>query len=139
MGITIRGMGIGRDRVADADPKVGMYIDGILISKSVGAVFDIADMERIEVLRGPQGTLFGRNTTGGAVNVTTKKPSGELRGKAQASIGNFGYLRYGGSLDLPAVGEPCRQDLLQPHGNRRLGATTTTRVWRNSRNAESKR
>ena len=103
MGIAIRGMGIGETQLL-TDPKVGMYVDGILISKSVGGVFDIADMERIEVLRGPQGTLFGRNTTGGAVSVTTQKPSGELRGKATASIGNFGYLRYGGSLDLPAVG-----------------------------------
>ncbi len=86
-----------------ADPKVGFYIDGVFMSKTVGAVFDVVDLERIEVLRGPQGTLFGRNTTGGAVNVTTKKPTGELGGKAEASVGNFGYMRYGGSLDLPAV------------------------------------
>ena len=104
MSITIRGMGMNETALL-ADPKVGMYIDGILISKSISGVFDIADLERIEVLRGPQGTLFGRNTTGGAINVTTRKPSGELRGKAQVSSGNFGYLRYGGSLDLPAVGD----------------------------------
>ncbi|MCB1630482.1 MAG: TonB-dependent receptor [Pseudomonadales bacterium] len=104
MSITIRGMGMNETALL-ADPKVGMYIDGILISKSISAVFDIADLERIEVLRGPQGTLFGRNTTGGAINVTTRKPSGELRGKAQVSTGNFGYLRYGGNLDLPAVGD----------------------------------
>ncbi|MCG3170144.1 MAG: Vitamin B12 transporter BtuB [Pseudomonadales bacterium] len=104
MGIAIRGIGIGETALT-ADPKVGLYIDGILISKTVGGVFDIADLERIEVLRGPQGTLFGRNTTGGAVNVTTKKPTGELGGKAEASVGNFGYLRYGGSLDLPAMGD----------------------------------
>jgi iron complex outermembrane receptor protein len=116
-----------------ADPKVGIYIDGVFMSKSVGAVFDVADLERIEVLRGPQGTLFGRNTTGGAVNVTTKKPTGELRGKATASIGNFGYLRYGGSLDLPAVSQSGSQDLVQPHAKPTAGQTTTTRVWHNSR------
>lgn len=104
MAITIRGMGMNETALL-ADPKVGMYIDGILISKSISAVFDIADLERIEVLRGPQGTLFGRNTTGGAINVTTRKPSGELRGKVQTSVGNFGYRRYGGNLDLPAVGD----------------------------------
>ena len=104
MGLAIRGIGIGETALT-ADPKVGLYVDGILISKSVGAVFDITELERIEVLRGPQGTLFGRNATGGAVNVTTKKPSGELRGKAEVSAGNFGYLRYGGSLDLPAAGD----------------------------------
>ncbi|MCG3171811.1 MAG: Vitamin B12 transporter BtuB [Pseudomonadales bacterium] len=103
MGIAIRGIGVGETHLT-ADPKVGLYIDGIFISKTVGAVFDIAELERIEVLRGPQGTLFGRNTTGGAINVTTRKPTGELGGKADTSVGNFGYLRYGGSLDLPAMG-----------------------------------
>ena len=102
MNISIRGVGQGETSLL-ADPKVGLYIDGVFMSKQVGAVFDVADLERIEVLRGPQGTLFGRNTTGGAVNVTTKKPTGELGGKAEASVGNFGYMRYGGSLDLPAV------------------------------------
>jgi iron complex outermembrane receptor protein len=102
MNISIRGVGQGETALL-ADPKVGLYIDGVFMSKQVGAVFDVADLERIEVLRGPQGTLFGRNTTGGAVNVTTKKPTGELGGKAEASVGNFGYMRYGGSLDLPAV------------------------------------
>ncbi len=102
MGIFIRGVGIGETSLL-ADPKVGIYIDGIYMSKTTGGVFDIVDLERIEVLRGPQGTLFGKNATGGAMNVTTKKPSGELGGRAEASVGNYGYMRYGGSLDLPAV------------------------------------
>ncbi|MFZ1293244.1 MAG: TonB-dependent receptor plug domain-containing protein, partial [Pseudomonadales bacterium] len=80
MGINIRGVGIGETALL-IDPKVGVYIDGIYVSKTVGGVFDIVDLERIEVLRGPQGTLFGRNTTGGAMNVTSKKPTGELGGK----------------------------------------------------------
>ena len=104
MGISIRGVGISETSLL-ADPKVGVYIDGVYMSKTVGGVFDIVDLERIEVLRGPQGTLFGRNTTGGAMNVTTKKPTGELGGRAEASVGNYGYMRYGGSLDLPAVGD----------------------------------
>ncbi|MBK7521743.1 MAG: TonB-dependent receptor [Gammaproteobacteria bacterium] len=104
MGINIRGVGIGETALL-IDPKVGVYIDGIYVSKTVGGVFDIVDLERIEVLRGPQGTLFGRNTTGGAMNVTSKKPTGELGGKVEASVGNYGYMRYGGSLDLPAVGD----------------------------------
>ena len=102
MNIVIRGMSQGETSLL-ADPKVGFYIDGVYMSKTVGAVFDVVDLERVEVLRGPQGTLFGRNSTGGAVNVTTKKPSGELGAKLEGSVGNFGYERYGGSVDLPAV------------------------------------
>ncbi len=102
MGVFMRGVGSGETSLI-SDPKVGIYIDGVYISKTAGALFDVADMERIEALRGPQGTLFGRNTTGGALNVTTRKPTGELGGKVAASVGNYGYLRYGGSLDLPAV------------------------------------
>ena len=104
MGINIRGVGMGETSLM-ADPKVGLYIDGVFMSKTVGAVFDVADLERIEVLRGPQGTLFGRNTTGGAINVTTKKPTGEWGVKALASMGNYGYERYNASVDFPKFAE----------------------------------
>lgn len=71
--IFIRGVGIF-DAQLTQDPAVGVYVDGIYIARSVGLAMDIADLERIEVLRGPQGTLYGRNTTGGAVNLITRKP-----------------------------------------------------------------
>lgn len=104
MSIAIRGIGSGETALL-VDPKVSFYVDGVYMSKTVGAVFDIIDMESIEVLRGPQGTLFGRNSTGGAVNVTTVKPTGELGGSLEASVGNEGYQRYRGSIDLPKIAD----------------------------------
>lgn len=83
------------------EPAAAMYIDGVYIGKAVGSTIDIADIDHIEVLRGPQGTLFGRNTLAGAVNIVTKKPSGELGGMVKVGIGNFARRRAQFSLDLP--------------------------------------
>ena len=102
--ITVRGVGSGETSLL-LDPKVGLYIDGMYMSKTVGAVFDIIDIESVEVLRGPQGTLFGRNSTGGALNITTAKPTGEWGAKLQASVGNDGYRRWSASVDLPSMGD----------------------------------
>ncbi|MBA6412885.1 TonB-dependent receptor [Parahaliea sp. F7430] len=85
------------------EPTVGMYLDGVFVGKFSGNVFKVAELERIEVLRGPQGTLYGKNTTGGAVNMITHRPSGELGGKLRAGLGNFGFWETYGSLDLPAL------------------------------------
>jgi iron complex outermembrane recepter protein len=72
--IFIRGIG-ALDAQVTQDPAVGVYLDGVYLGRSVGLAFDVADLERIEVLRGPQGTLYGRNTTGGAINLITRRPS----------------------------------------------------------------
>lgn len=86
------------------DPAVGLYIDGVYIGKSAGAVFDVADLERVEVLNGPQGTLYGRNTLAGAVNLVTQKPTGELGGTVEAGLGNFDRRYARASINLPALG-----------------------------------
>jgi len=83
---------------------VGMYVDGVFVGKSQGSIFDLVDLERVEVLRGPQGTLYGRNTIAGAVNMITRKPSGELSGSVNVDIGNFNARIEKLSLDLPALG-----------------------------------
>ena len=86
------------------EPAVGLYLDGVYIAKAQGSIFDVADLERVEILRGPQGTLYGRNALAGAVNLVTRKPSGEAGGSAEVSYGSFDYWRGKATLDLPAMG-----------------------------------
>jgi len=72
------------------EPTTGVYVDGVFVSKNVGGLFDVAAIDRVEVLRGPQGTLYGKNTIGGALNIVTRKPSGELGGEVRVGTGNYG-------------------------------------------------
>jgi iron complex outermembrane recepter protein len=84
----MRGVGNNESQITQ-DPAVGVYMDGVYIGRSAGLASDVADLERIEVLRGPQGTLYGRNTTGGAVNMISAKPRGEFGFEQTVSVGNF--------------------------------------------------
>jgi iron complex outermembrane receptor protein len=96
----IRGVG-NTESIATQDVPVGTYVDDVYISRQNANNFGLFDVERIEVLRGPQGTLFGRNTTGGAINVIMKKPSKAFGGYLEGGTGSFGAESYRGSLDLP--------------------------------------
>ena len=98
--IFIRGVG-QTDFVLSTDPGVGLYLDGVYISRSVGSVIDIIDVERVEVLRGPQGTLFGRNTIGGAISITSKKPTEELSGSASITTGRYNRFHVKGNINIP--------------------------------------
>jgi iron complex outermembrane recepter protein len=103
--ITIRGLAPSSDTSLGRDQPVGIYIDGVPISKSTGAAFDTVDLERVEVLRGPQGTLYGKNTIGGAVNLVTRAPTGEFGGRLQLGVGNQDLFEQRLSLNLPRFGE----------------------------------
>ncbi|MEM1413084.1 MAG: TonB-dependent receptor, partial [Pseudomonadota bacterium] len=97
---SIRGLN-NTESIATFDPPVGSYIDDIYITRQNANNFSLFDVERVEVLRGPQGTLFGRNTTGGAVNVILQKPQEELGGRFELSYGNFNRVTASASVDVP--------------------------------------
>ena len=98
--VYIRGIG-QNDFTPVIDPGVGIYVDGVYLGRSVGAVLDIVDLERVEVLRGPQGTLFGRNTIGGAISLSSKKPDEEFGGKVDVKYGTDDRFNVRGSVNIP--------------------------------------
>ena len=89
------------ESISTFDPPVGTYVDDVYITRQNVNNVALFDVERIEVLRGPQGTLYGRNTTGGAISVVMKKPSDTMQGYVEAGAGNWGKTMVRGSIDLP--------------------------------------
>jgi len=98
---SLRGIGAGNPNSVSSDPANAMYIDGVYLGKATGNGVDAMDLERIEVLKGPQGTLYGRNSIGGAINFITKKPGEELGAKVKVSAGDYGYEAANVRFDVP--------------------------------------
>jgi iron complex outermembrane receptor protein len=96
----IRGIG-ANDFAFNIDPGVGVYLDGVYLARSVGANQDLGDVERIEVLKGPQGTLFGRNTIGGAISIVTHDPGKEFRFVGDITGGSYKLIQARGTVDMP--------------------------------------
>ena len=84
-----------------SDPSVAYYVDEVYLGGSAGLQFDLFDIDHIEVLKGPQGTLFGRNAASGAISITTKQPSTSFEGSLEADLGNYDESRVKGSLSGP--------------------------------------
>lgn len=102
--LNVRGLGSTFGLTNDGiDPGVGFYVDGVYYARPAATTLDFVDVEQIEVLRGPQGTLFGKNTTAGAFNITTRKPTFTPGATFEASYGNFGFVQAKASVTGPLI------------------------------------
>lgn len=125
----IRGLGAPFGLTNDGiEQGVGIYVDQVYYSRSASATFDFTDTERIEILRGPQGTLYGKNTTAGAINITTRKPSFEPEARFELTGGNYDFFQGKASISGPLAGDVVAA---------RLSASITTRrgtIWNTTQN-----
>jgi iron complex outermembrane recepter protein len=101
--LAIRGLTYA-DVEKSQEPTVGVVVDGVFIGTSTGQFFDFFDIDQIEVLRGPQGTLFGRNTIGGVINIKRTRPTGEFGVKAEATFGSYGNRAGRAVVNMPIIG-----------------------------------
>lgn len=100
--LNIRGLGSTFGLTNDGiDPGVGFYVDGVYYARPAVTTLDFIDIEQVEVLRGPQGTLFGKNTTSGAFNITTRRPRFQPDVSLESSFGNYGFVQTKGSVTGP--------------------------------------
>lgn len=118
-GLAIRGIGAPFGLTNDGiEPGVGIYVDDVFYARPASAMFDFVDTEQLEILRGPQGTLYGKNTTAGAINLRTKAPSFDPEAKGELSYGNLMFIQSKTSVSGPLVNDKLAL---------RLSATTTSR------------
>ncbi|AOH86790.1 TonB-dependent receptor [Sphingomonas panacis] len=117
--INIRGLGTPFGLTNDGiEQGVGFYLDGVYVGRVGASTFDFVDIDRVEVLRGPQGTLYGKNTTAGAVNITTRAPSFSPEARFEASGGDYGYVQLKGSVSGPITSDTLAARLSASFTNR---------------------
>ncbi|MBC6403641.1 MAG: TonB-dependent receptor [Hyphomonadaceae bacterium] len=100
--VGIRGIS-SNDTTERGEPAAALHLDGIYIARTSALALAFFDLERVEVLRGPQGTLYGRNATAGSINIITKKPENEFGGSAMVEFGNHDHLKFEGAMNLPVT------------------------------------
>ena len=134
--IFIRGLG-QPDALQTFDPAVGVYVDGVYLSRIQGALLNLFDVERIEVLRGPQGTLYGKNTTGGAISIISRKPDLNLfKVQGSALYGSYNQVVLNGYVSAPLVGDKVALSLAG-QWDKRDGLVTDPRTGREYNDRDS--
>jgi iron complex outermembrane receptor protein len=139
--VSIRGLGSGIAGISQAndgiEPGVGFYVDQVYHARPATAAFDFTDIEQVEVLRGPQGTLFGKNTTAGAINITSKKPQFAFGGEAEVSLGEFDLVQAKAAVTGPLVPDVLAFRLAGMI-NRREGIVTNVRYDKKQNDMDNK-
>ena len=103
MAASIRGIGEGDFNFASAEQGVGIYVDDVYFANTFGSMFDLLDVDRVEVLRGPQGTLFGKNSIGGAIRLVSKQPTGDDSGFAEVTVGDYNRREVRAGFDVALI------------------------------------
>jgi iron complex outermembrane receptor protein len=134
--VRIRGVGTNTRNIG-FDTRVGVYVDGVYMGQSLAQNLDILDLERIEVVRGPQGTQFGRNTVAGAINMISNKPSDEFELQLLGEVGNYSSHRVGAVLNVPLSDNLAGRFSVVDHGRDGLVDNITTGTKHNERDGTS--
>lgn len=128
--VNIRGIGVPFGLTNDGiEQGVGIYVDDVYNSRVASATFDFLDVAQIEVLRGPQGTLYGKNTTAGAINITTRQPTFNFEGRAEVSIGNYAFKQAKAAVSGPLSNTVAARIAVSSTSRRGTIYNTTTNRW----------
>ena len=128
--VNIRGLGVPFGLTNDGiEQGVGIYVDDVYNSRVASATFDFLDVAQIEVLRGPQGTLYGKNTTAGAINITTRQPTFDFEGRAEVSVGNYGYKQAKAAISGPLSDTVAARFAVSSTDRRGTIWNTTSNRW----------
>ncbi len=130
--VNIRGLGVPFGLTSDGfEQGVGIYVDDVYNSRVAAATFDFLDVDQVEVLRGPQGTLYGKNTTAGAINITTNQPTFDFEGRAEVSVGNLNYRQAKAAISGPLTDKIAARIAIAATSRRGTLYNVTSDSWIN--------